>query len=109
MLKECSGWGTLRTFFPSGINGSVRCTAAAAISTLPSVSELSRNRFRAVVSKSCDTTRSTYWPCAAFSHVATNFPASRRNATPRRILSVSYTHLRAHETRHDLVCRLLLE
>ena len=27
----------------------------------------------------------------------------------RRIVSVSYTHLRAHETRHDLVCRLLLE
>src|SRR5450759_1652068 len=26
-----------------------------------------------------------------------------------RIRSVSYTHLRAHETRHDLVCRLLLE
>src|SRR5450756_3254130 len=26
-----------------------------------------------------------------------------------RIWSVSYTHLRAHETRHDLVCRLLLE
>src|SRR5450756_1195082 len=26
-----------------------------------------------------------------------------------RALSVSYTHLRAHETRHDLVCRLLLE
>ena len=25
------------------------------------------------------------------------------------MLSVSYTHLRAHETRHDLVCRLLLE
>src|SRR5659263_748881 len=25
------------------------------------------------------------------------------------IKSVSYTHLRAHETRHDLVCRLLLE
>src|SRR5450756_1736272 len=24
-------------------------------------------------------------------------------------LAVSYTHLRAHETRHDLVCRLLLE
>src|SRR5450756_3245092 len=31
----------------------------------------------------------------------------------RRLLerraAVSYTHLRAHETRHDLVCRLLLE
>src|SRR5450756_1086201 len=25
------------------------------------------------------------------------------------VMSVSYTHLRAHETRHDLVCRLLLE
>ena len=33
---------------------------------------------------------------------------------PKNIISwthgaVSYTHLRAHETRHDLVCRLLLE
>src|SRR5450756_1678004 len=27
----------------------------------------------------------------------------------RAVLAVSYTHLRAHETRHDLVCRLLLE
>src|SRR5450759_5540392 len=27
----------------------------------------------------------------------------------RKYGSVSYTHLRAHETRHDLVCRLLLE
>src|SRR5659263_370447 len=27
----------------------------------------------------------------------------------RRTDAVSYTHLRAHETRHDLVCRLLLE
>src|SRR5450759_3549756 len=26
-----------------------------------------------------------------------------------KAVSVSYTHLRAHETRHDLVCRLLLE
>src|SRR5450756_3085149 len=25
------------------------------------------------------------------------------------VWAVSYTHLRAHETRHDLVCRLLLE
>src|SRR5665648_436293 len=27
----------------------------------------------------------------------------------RMVVAVSYTHLRAHETRHDLVCRLLLE
>src|SRR5450756_2680704 len=26
-----------------------------------------------------------------------------------RFTAVSYTHLRAHETRHDLVCRLLLD
>ena len=26
-----------------------------------------------------------------------------------KLKPVSYTHLRAHETRHDLVCRLLLE
>src|SRR5450756_2041428 len=26
-----------------------------------------------------------------------------------KIIPVSYTHLRAHETRHDIVCRLLLE
>src|SRR5665648_826673 len=29
--------------------------------------------------------------------------------TADMLTSVSYTHLRAHETRHDLVCRLLLE
>jgi len=28
---------------------------------------------------------------------------------PTSPMTVSYTHLRAHETRHDLVCRLLLE
>src|SRR5665648_1143444 len=27
---------------------------------------------------------------------------------PGGVTTVSYTHLRAHETRHDLVCRLLL-
>src|SRR5428012_22799 len=46
--------------------------------------------------------------------VAVN-PAFALNVPPReKILSyvrapVSYTHLRPHETRHDLVCRLLLE
>ena len=29
--------------------------------------------------------------------------------TKGEFIAVSYTHLRAHETRHDLVCRLLLE
>ncbi|CUX55121.1 hypothetical protein BN3590_02139 [Clostridium sp. C105KSO15] len=30
-------------------------------------------------------------------------------AKDESLIPVSYTHLRAHETRHDLVCRLLLE
>src|SRR5450756_2952362 len=40
----------------------------------------------------------------------TSGPALTRAGDLASILvSVSYTHLRAHETRHDLVCRLLLE
>src|SRR5450756_1029660 len=35
------------------------------------------------------------------------YEAFRQNV--EGIKPVSYTHLRAHETRHDLVCRLLLE
>ena len=31
------------------------------------------------------------------------------SADKNQTVPVSYTHLRAHETRHDLVCRLLLE
>src|SRR5665648_518375 len=37
------------------------------------------------------------------------FGASFINNTGSTINAVSYTHLRAHETRHDLVCSLLLE
>src|SRR5450756_2947072 len=41
-------------------------------------------------------------------NVASNALKSR--TAERSVLQpVSYTHLRAHETRHDLVCRLLLE
>src|SRR5450759_5549117 len=52
--------------------------------------------------------------------VATGPQSPHGEALPHRLLGgavasettlrpVSYTHLRAHETRHDLVCRLLLE
>src|SRR5665648_345820 len=36
---------------------------------------------------------------------------SKQSGVSKRLhaIPVSYTHLRAHETRHDLVCRLLLE
>ena len=39
---------------------------------------------------------------------AVSTPLSEFESAGWRI-PVSYTHLRAHETRHDLVCRLLLE
>src|SRR5450756_3130632 len=35
--------------------------------------------------------------------------ATRLEDAHRATHAVSYTHLRAHETRHDIVCRLLLE
>ena len=36
-------------------------------------------------------------------------PLIKRLCEINPTMPVSYTHLRAHETRHDLVCRLLLE
>src|SRR5450756_2432551 len=41
--------------------------------------------------------------------IPSNNVVSARPVPPGNVVSVSYTHLRAHETRHDLVCRLLLE
>src|SRR5450756_1528600 len=53
-------------------------------------------------------------PCAApsYAHRAscTLRPRLRKKVPSiATVIAVSYTHLRAHETRHDLVCRLLLE
>src|SRR5450756_1980282 len=46
----------------------------------------------------------------AFSQPAAESSAlSLQQAVKIALETVSYTHLRAHETRHDLVCRLLLE
>ena len=53
-----------------------------------------------------------YWTlrCRGPSVYALPETASWHRAERRRTeIPVSYTHLRAHETRHDLVCRLLLE
>ena len=43
----------------------------------------------------------------AFIPVEDEYPPTLKGALPT--ISVSYTHLRAHETVLDLVCRLLLE
>src|SRR5450756_2290706 len=40
---------------------------------------------------------------------ASKLAAERGLKIAKKLTAVSYTHLRAHETRHDLVCRLLLE
>src|SRR5450756_2421669 len=40
---------------------------------------------------------------------AADYTGRRRPFVLAGYTPVSYTHLRAHETRHDLVCRLLLE
>src|SRR5450756_916305 len=40
---------------------------------------------------------------------STDYPGLQRFTFADGTWAVSYTHLRAHETRHDLVCRLLLE
>src|SRR5450759_4799384 len=53
-----------------------------------------------------------YAPCTKhYSLLITRYLYIHNLVAGRRDLSipVSYTHLRAHETRHDLVCRLLLE
>ena len=52
------------------------------------------------------------WPITSFCFYACNFIDNIKafnNFTKHRIIPVSYTHLRAHETVLDLVCRLLLE
>src|SRR5665648_1214820 len=49
-------------------------------------------------------------PAASSAATANVAAAVQRRASVIDVpLAVSYTHLRAHETRHDLVCRLLLE
>src|SRR5450756_929408 len=49
---------------------------------------------------------STVW-LSFFTTCAIRFASSRRSVIATQ--TVSYTHLRAHETRHEIVCRLLLE
>src|SRR5450759_4981767 len=46
-------------------------------------------------------------PCTSFGNVF--FSRNQGTRLAYSLVYVAYTHLRAHETRHDLVCRLLLE
>src|SRR5450756_2603518 len=55
------------------------------------------------------TTTSGVLSCLASSSSSEEYRGASDDAASRASAAVSYTHLRAHETRHDLVCRLLLE
>ena len=46
---------------------------------------------------------------AVYNIVDSAFVGNMKEGSEAALNAVSYTHLRAHETRHDLVCRLLLE
>ena len=48
-------------------------------------------------------------PGALFIHRAAEESGDQTGDLPGGLIAVSYTHLRAHETVLDLVCRLLLE
>src|SRR5450756_2414081 len=66
---------------------------------------------RALVAAGCELVRvslPTAEEAPAFARLVREAPALPERTAPVPI-TVSYTHLRAHETRHDLVCRLLLE
>src|SRR5450756_1920392 len=48
------------------------------------------------------------WPRRSIASATNPASASRVATACQSSRAVSYTHLRAHETRHDIVCRLLL-
>src|SRR5450756_2826488 len=56
-----------------------------------------------------DSTRSGERPLLGLDGTEEHDRERRRDVQRVDTRPVSYTHLRAHETRHDLVCRLLLE
>src|SRR5678816_515193 len=80
----------------------------------PGISELSEflilqiNLRRFMNRRSGSTTMTTYGSMAVMKE-ETDHSARRFGNTIPILISVSYTHLRAHETPEHLVCRLLLE
>src|SRR5678816_4084632 len=82
-----------------------------AISTMPTEADFSRNNFLFIVIASLSNTRLTLeskWAALLFA-AAFNTVTDQIEIIQYQIsMSVSYTHLRAHETPEHLVCRLLL-
>src|SRR5450756_529262 len=85
--------------------GGARCSAQPEGSDRH-VHPLGKHNDPAVIEK-----QKTYDRCTRQVLMPSWSPAAERQSGSPLLdgLPVSYTHLRAHETRHDLVCRLLLE
>src|SRR5450756_951776 len=85
-------------------SATVRCGATTAVAALPLASTV-------------NTGTSPLWPSPLGPRCLPVLAGSSGHSAHCRVHNldwhghgtVSYTHLRAHETRHDLVCRLLLE
>src|SRR5450756_1037219 len=63
----------------------------------------------AVVARGCFCGRGLFFCGLEFLDVGATRIRRVEAGTFKHYAPVSYTHLRAHETRHDIVCRLLLE
>src|SRR5664280_261780 len=85
--------------FPSNFSCSTAARTAVCFGSISSATTISVTR--------CPTARNYAILSAPYNRPAQFWPACCSPALPGR--SVSYTHLRAHETVLDLVCRLLLE
>src|SRR5450756_710056 len=88
--------------FPAGASPAGVPSAASLRSMVAESFEGARRKSQAPAARAART-RSTVRPEGPIEGAGR--PASKRDGGA----AVSYTHLRAHETRHDLVCRLLLE
>src|SRR5665647_3299438 len=70
---------------------------------IPRTSAMAADQFTVCATSACATP--SPWPSKPFFDMPALFSAS----SAAQAMSVSYTHLRAHETDSYLVCRLLLE
>src|SRR5450756_2675212 len=94
---------------PRAVFGSLRCTPADDSSRVRRTETVRASRSTSAHRKARSSPRRTPRLTRTRRGTATREPSAAASIAPISMSAVSYTHLRAHETRHDLVCRLLLE
>src|SRR5450756_1652138 len=99
-----SPWRRIRSIHPAFVLAALDLIGLGIASYL-SFTELTGGEVQCGVLKGCETVQHSPYtrPFAGIPVAVYGVILSITLLTP-----VSYTHLRAHETRHDLVCRLLL-